>query len=336
MAIDNYLLTLIKNTGKTFNITPIIGSLSWKDSLDTLGVELSFSKAHSDEKYLAGYDVIEVGDKTILTNNGNEVFRGIITDEDIQGRTGRSYTAYDYMFYMNKSKTDPIQVNKEAASQAITRLCQKLNIGIYSIPHISTKIDAIYKDKTFAEILLDILDQSTNELGIKYKAEMKQGKLYIAKHTDLVINATYQMSYNTPTFDVGKAIGSVSKQRSIGDMRNSIIVTSSEESDLGVKALVKDSASISKYGLLQENVSVDSKDFPQAYNIAKNKLTELNKITESTSIELLGDDRVLSGRILNITEPLTKLSGTYLVKDVTHNYTNKIHKMSLTVESKVM
>lgn len=330
--IDDYKLILLKNNGTSFNITPIIGNLSWRDSIDTLGVELSFNRAHSDEQYMKGKDIIELGEKLILTNNNNEIFRGIVTDEDVQGRTGRSYTAYDYMFYMNKSKTKPLQINKETASGAITRLCGMFGIQIYSIPNIPTKIDSIYKDKTLAEIFMDILEQATNEQGIKYKAEMKQGKLYIAKYTDLELTATYQMSFNTPFFDVTKAISNVSKHRSIQDMRNSIIVTSSEESNTSIIATVKDDTNISKYGLLQENISVDSKDYPQAMNIAQNKIKELNKIVESTSIEVLGDDNVLSGRILTITEPRTKLSGKYLVKEVTHTYSNIIHKMQLTLE----
>ena len=77
---------------------------------------------------------------------------------------------------------------------------------------------------------------------------------------------------------------------------------------------------------------MDSKDIAQARNIAKNKLAELNKIAEDTSIELLGSDAVRAGRILEITEPITGLSGKYLVKECTHTYKNRIHKMSLTVE----
>jgi hypothetical protein len=87
-----------------------------------------------------------------------------------------------------------------------------------------------------------------------------------------------------------------------------------------------------KYGLLQESLSVDDKDYSQVSEIAANKLRELNRISETTSIDLLGDDRVKSGRILAITEPITKLAGYYLVKEATHTVQNSIHKMSLDIE----
>ncbi|MEC1757372.1 XkdQ/YqbQ family protein [Schinkia azotoformans] len=329
--MDNYTLFLLKNSGQKHNITGLIGNLVWKDSIDTLGMELSFDKAHSDEKYMAVHDVVELGDKLVLMNNNVEVFRGIITDESIDGRFGRSYIAFDYAFYLNKSKTI-IQFNKLKGSDSIKKLCEKFSVPIGNITQINTLINKIYKDKTVAEIIKDILDQATKEKGIKYRLEMRAGKLHIEKYTDLVITAKFQPAYNLASFDVTKAIGNVSSSRSIQDMKNSIIITSSDEKSTRVYASTQDKASISKYGLIQDVQSADDKNIAQATNIAKNQLKLLNKITEDTSIELLGNDNVRAGRILVINEPITGLSGQYLVKECEHNYKNHIHTMKLNVE----
>ncbi|WP_027399086.1 XkdQ/YqbQ family protein [Anaerovorax odorimutans] len=333
--VDNYKLMLFKND-KQYNITSMIGDLSWRDSMDTLGIELTFNKAQSDEKYMKGKDIVELGNKLILTNNKTEIFRGIITDEDIQGKTGRSYTAYDYMFYLNKSKLKPIQINKETVTGAITRLSQLNGLQIYSIPQINIQVSKIYKDNTLAEIFNDLLERAIQETGNKYITEMYQGKLYIADIRDLIVTAKYKPASNLAGFDVTKAMGNISKQRNIQDMRNSIVVTSNEESNMSVYAEVNDGTSINNYGLLQETISAESKDMPQANNIAQNKLKELNNIAESTSITLLGNDLVKSGRILKIEEPITKLSGNYLVKDCSHSYSNRVHTMDLTIESVVI
>lgn len=333
--IDNYTLLLLKNNGQQYNITSMAGNLTWKDSIDTLGMELSFDVARNkDDKYMANYDLVEIGDKLLLSNNGIEVFRGIITDESID-RYSKSITAFDYAFYLNKSKTI-IQFNKIKANDAISQLCSKFNVAIGNIVVISTLITKIYKDKTVAEIINDILDQATKELGVKYRLEMRVGKLHIEKYTDLIVSTTFQPASNIAAFDVTKAIGSVSKNRSIQDMKNSIIITSSNEKSTRVYVNAQDSASISTYGLLQDVQSVDSKDIAQANNIAQNQLKLLNKITENTSIELLGSDLVRAGRILTIEEPKTKLSGNYLVKDCTHTYNNHVHKMQLNIESVVL
>lgn len=329
---DHYKVTILKDETQ-FDITEMIGNLSWTDNLDTLGVSLTFNKAYSDEQYMQKYDsMIDVGDKITLTNNGASVFQGIVTDESINGKFGRSYTAYDYMFYFNKSKLKPTQIKKQTASNSIADLCNQLNIPVYQICSISTVVKAIYKYKTFAEILKDILEKATQELGERYKAEMYQGKLYIEELSKLQIQTTYQLAENIAPFNPTNAISNVSKTRSIVDMSNSVIVTSSEESNTSVLATVSDSESVGKYGLLQTNISVDNKNLPQASNIAKNKLKELNRIIEDVSIDMLGDDSVKSGRIIEIIEPITKLLGKYLVTGVTHNYSNSIHTMSLNLE----
>lgn len=330
---DNYKITAFKSDGTKYNVTPIVANLSWQDSMDTLGVSMTFDKAYSDEKYMNNYDaIIDIGDKITLTNNNTLVFYGIITDESISGRFGRSYTAYDYMFYFNKSKLKPTQIKKQSVSNAITDLCKQLSIPVHKICPISTLISGIYKDKTFAEILKDIIEKATQELGKQYKVEMYEGKLYIEELSQLQIQATCQLANNLAPFNPINAIGNVSKTRSIVDMSNSVIVTSGEETSTSVIATVKDDTSITKYGLLQTNIAVDDKNLPQASNIAKNKLKELNRIIEDVSIDLLGDDNVKSGRILEIIEPITKLSGKYLVNDVTHTYSNSIHTMSLNLK----
>jgi len=328
--MDNYTLLLLKNQQK-YNITKLSQELLWRDSIDTLGMELSFNIAkNNDDIFIKNYDVTEVGDKLVLSNNGIEVFRGIITDETIN-RYSKNIVAFDYAFHLNKSKTI-IQFNKIRADEAIKQLCSKFNIPIGNITAISTLITKIYKDNTIAEIIKYILDIATKELGIQYRLEMRSGKLYIEKYMDLIVKATFKPASNLAAFDVTKAIGNISRSRSIQDMKNSIIITSSDEESTRVYASAKDDNSINKYGLLQEVQSVDDKDIAQVNNIAKNQLKLLNRITENTSIELLGSDLVRAGRILNIEEKTSGLSGNYLVKECTHTYNNRIHKMQLNIE----
>ena len=160
---------------------------------------------------------------------------------------------------------------------------------------------------------------------------MRAGKLYIEKYTDLIVKASFQPASNLVEFDVMDAIGSISKNESIQDMRNSIHISSNDEKSSRVIAIAEDTSNINKYGLLQEVESVNDKDISKASNIAKNKLNELNKVNEDISIELLGNDIVRAGRILEINNDIFGLSGYYLIKECTHTYNNGIHKMSLNV-----
>ncbi len=329
--MDNYTISLIKDNGSQRNITNINGGLIWKDSIDTLCMELSFnSTTNTEDRYMKGYDFIEIGDKAILLNNNKELFRGIIVDLGNEV-FNKNITAFDYAFYLNKSRTI-VQFNKIKADDAIKQLCGKFNVPVGNIVRIPATISKIYKDDTIADIIRDILKQATDSLGIKYRLEMRAGKLYIEKYTDLIVTPRFKPAPNIAAFNPLHAIGRISKSESIADMKNSILISSGDEKSSRVIAEAKDESSIAKFGLLQEVESVDDKDLGQAKNIAKNKLKELNKIGGDIPVSLLGDDQVRSGRILEVDNDMFKLKGQYLVKDCTHTYHNRIHTMDLTLE----
>lgn len=330
--MDNYTLLLIKDDGTKRDVTEICGNLSWRDSIDTLGMELNVEVARSHiDKYMKNNDVVFIGDKLVLLNNNKEVFRGIIADLGTQ-RYSKSVTAFDYAFYLNQSKTI-VQFNKVAAHVAIAKLCNDFGVPIGEIANIPTVINRIYKDGSISDIIKDILSIATNSLGIRYRLEMREGKFYVDKYTDLIVKPKFQPASNLANINVLDAIGGMSKTESIADMKNSILISSGDERSARVVAVTKDDKSISKYGLLQEVESVDDKDMAQANNIAKNKLKELNRVGEDISIgPLLGDDNVRSGRILEIDNDMFYLKGNYLVKDCTHSYHKGIHTMNITVE----
>lgn len=329
--MDNYTIFLIKDNGITRKITNISSGLSWRDSINTLGMELNMVQVRNiNDRYMRNYDLAETGDKIVLKNNGNEIFRGIIVNLSID-RYSKSITAFDYAFYLNQSKTI-IQFNNKRADECIKQLCNKFNVPIGNITSIPITITKIYKDKTVADIIRDILKQAIDSLGMKCRLEMRAGKLYIERYTDLIVVPKFKPAPNISSFNPLRAIGSISKTESITDMRNSILITSNDEKSSRVIAEAKDDNNIAKFGLLQEVEAIDDKNIAQARTIAKNKLKELNRIGENISIRLLGDDNVRSGRILEIENEMFNLKGRYLVKDCTHTYQNRIHTMDLTLE----
>lgn len=329
--MDDYKITLIKDSGESKDITNYSGELSWRDSIDTLGMELNFDVArNTEDRYMKSYDIVEVGDKVILTNKEKEIFRGIIVDLGTQ-RYSKSVVSYDYAFYLNQSKTI-IQFNKIRADEAIKQLCNKFNVPIGNITNIFIRITKIYKEDTISDIIKDILKMATDELGIKYRLEMREGKLYIEKYSDLIIKPKFKPASNLGSFNVLDATGDICKSESISDMRNSILISSGDEKSSKVLAEARDDINIAKFGLLQDVESVDDKDIAQAKNIANNKLKELNRVGQDISLELLGDDSVRSGRIIEVDNYMFDMKGRYLVKECTHSVQNRIHKMNITIE----
>ncbi|WP_157047245.1 XkdQ/YqbQ family protein [Alkaliphilus metalliredigens] len=309
------------------SITALVGNLTWTSHESTLGVQLNFDTAYNNIIYFPK-DLIDIGDVVVLSNDGNEVFRGIIVTEEINGEFSRHYIAFDYAFYLNKSK-GVYQFNGIQASKAIEQLLNDLNIPVANIASITTIINHIYFDKVISDIIKDILLQATQETGQRYRLEMRAGKLYIENEVDLIVNATFKLAENIESYNVTTAISNLSRRRSIEEMKNSIIIISENGESIKTVGSAKESTSIQKYGLLQEVQSVDEKDISQANHIARTLLKDLNKIFEDNSVELIGNDSVRAGRIINISEPITGMNGQYKIKSCTHNVSNGIHKMSL-------
>lgn len=310
------------NISQMVNITPIVGSISWSDDTDTLGQQLNFSTAYNDSRYFPQVS-IEPGD-TILLKNKNEIFRGTMITEGRNGAFERVFTCFDPAFYLNKSK-EVFQCNKVMADVAIKQLCARVGVPIGNIVSIPVAIKKIFNAEISA-IIKEILEICEKSTGIKYRMEMRQGKLFIEKLTDLLIQGTFFLAGRE--YDLNQSISNPSRTRTIENMKNSIKMVSDDK----VVVTVKDQSLIDKYGLLQEVQTIDQDNVAQARNIANNLLKDLGKVSEENSLDMVGHDDVRAGRLIDITEPITGMVGRYLIKNVNHNLSKGIHTMSLTLK----
>ncbi|WP_456273634.1 XkdQ/YqbQ family protein [Bacillus sp. AK031] len=309
------------------DITPITDQITWRSNKDELGVELNFGNAFGDAIHNPKKQV-NLGDMVILKDGNREVTRCIVVDEDITGRQPIPFTAFDLAYYLNESKR-VYQFNSISADQAIKRICSDYNVPIYYIVKIPTKIDKIYMNDTLSDIIKDVLLQAEADQGIHYQFEMFEGKFHVYRSKDIMIVPRHHngLIYAPNGTDVMQA---PSRKRTIKGMKNSIQVTS----DGQVLASERNNALIQSYGLLSEIVDVQEEDRPRARNIARNTLKELGRVFEENSLNMLGDSRVLAGRLIEITEPITGMKGQYMIESVQHTAQNGIHMMSLDLSMK--
>lgn len=315
------------NQSTMTNITPLIGSISWRSNTNELGEQVDFDIAFNDDRYFPKSPV-DLGSLISLRNKDKEVNRAIVITEQRKGRGTISYNCFDYAFYLNKSK-EVYQFNKLAANIAIQKVVEKAGIPIGSINCPGIPITKIYNEKAHSEVIKDILEIILQETGEKYVMEVRLNKLYIEKLSNKLISPTFKLAPNIADDLVTNAISSPSRKRSIEEMKNAIKVLLSNDNKVKVVAESKNQELISKYGLLQEVVSVDKDNIAQAKTIAENMLKEVGKIFEDNSITVPGNDDLRAGRILTIEEPLTGMSGKYLIESAQHTIKNGIHTCAL-------
>lgn len=315
---------------KDKDVTDIIGNLMWRDTVDTLGVEVDFELPINryDKKFEFLYD-ITLGDPIqILNAKGEVLVQAIIVSETPNGKI-TSFTAYDMAWYLNKS-TVIKQFKKMIGNDCVKSLCKEIGINV-EVTGLDTKIDKIYKDKAVSEVIKDIIEQCSQFNSKKFFIEFDKNKLIVSPYKKIKVFGTYEMQKDK-FININENIGGVSLSKSIVDMKNSVLVITENKGAIRTIGEEQDSKSIEKYGKLQEVVTLDEKEFSKANLVAKNELKKLNKITEDFSIDVLGDDNVKSGRVIDIDLPLFNLKGEYLIKESNHTISNHIHKISLKLE----
>ena len=315
---------------KDKDVSDIIGNLTWRDTVDTLGVEVDFELPINryDKKFEFLYD-ITLGDPIqILNAKGEVLVQAIIVSETPNGKI-TSFTAYDMAWYLNKS-TVIKQFKKMIGNDCVKSLCKEIGIDV-EVSGLDTKIDKIYKDKAVSEVIKDIIEQCSQFNSKKFFIEFDKNKLIVSPYKKIKVFGTFEMQKDK-FININENIGGVSLSKSIVDMKNSVLVVTENKGAIRTIGEEQDSKSIEKYGKLQEVVTLDEKEFSKANLVAKNELKKLNRITEDFSIDVLGDDNVKSGRVIDIDLPLFNLKGEYLIKESNHTISNHIHKISLKLE----
>lgn len=312
------------------DVSDIIGNLTWRDTVDTLGVEVEFelpvNRYDKDFEFL--YD-ITLGDPIqILNDKGETLVQAIIVTETPNGKI-TNFTAYDMAWYLNKS-TVIKQFKKMIGNDCVKSLCKEIGIKV-EVSGLDTKIDKIYKDKTISDVIKDIIEQCSQFNSKKFFIEFDNGTLKIMPYKKIKVFGQFEIQKDK-FININENIGGVSLTKSIVDMKNSVLVITENKGAIRTIGQEQDTNSIEKYGKLQQVVTLDEKEFSKANLVAKNELKKLNRITEDFSIDVLGDDKVKSGRVIDIDLPLFNLKGEYLIKESNHTISNNIHRINLKLE----
>lgn len=322
-----HTLHMLKD-GKLVNVTPIVGNISWRSSKDELGQQLTFEVAYNDAPFIPK-DPIEIGAMMILRGvSGAEVLRAIVIEQGRTGRGAKSYSCLDAAFYLNQSQAI-YQFNKQAADKALRRIAQDAGVPIGTIAPMATRIKEVYVNQTPSDIMKEILAKVHKDQGRTHRMEMRQGKLHIERQRDLLVQATFNLANNIQNIPVNRAIGAPSRKLSIENMRNRVVIVKGEKRVM----TLSDQPKINEYGLLQHIEQADEDaTAAQMRRLARTTLEELSRVFEETSVTLLGDDRVRAGRLIDLTEPVTGISGRYMISSVDHRVNGRYHVMDVDLE----
>ncbi|SET55393.1 hypothetical protein SAMN05660297_02741 [Natronincola peptidivorans] len=324
-----FRLQLVKNDGsKTYDITPIVNQFSWDSTMSLVSV-IDFSIIWNDARFIPT-NPVEVGDLIIIYKDEIEVNRGIVVKNKQSGRSPIEYTAYDYAWYLGKSKS-VYQFNNLSARQAISKILNDFGLPIGNITEMATIINKIYIQKSPAEIIQDIIKQHERQSGIKIFAEMRSGQIYIEKMRDMIVLGRFRLASNVARINVLDNPIGAERTQSIEEMRNRVKIILSKNDNYQTIALEQDTPMVSKYGLLEETFKIDEEDAAKARQAAKVLLKRLSRIHETNALNLMGDVSFKAGRLFDVVEPITGMEGRFMITNCKHEVASGFHTMNLTL-----
>lgn len=291
--------------------------ISWNNAKESLSTVFEFSVPKPDGmKYINLYTP-SIGDVFRYSGANGEYFRGIIKDVDDGGAKLNKYTAVDAGWYLNES-ADTYQFTDMRADECLKKICSDLCIPVIMMPELTTLITQIYIDKPISDVIKDIL----SKCGIGYNFDFVPEGIRFYKCIEMKAEPKFRISSNTEYKNSLQFIGEPEHSISIDGMRNSVKVIN--ETD--VLATVKDEDSISKYGFLQEIVTIGEGE--DAQTAAKQTLDSLKAAAESGG-----------GTIIEDLDSYTRAGYTvlvngiqYIIKSSQHSIKQGVHYNKLDFE----
>ena len=328
-----YRIILIKDDKET-DITEIVSDINWGESIDTVGVTLSFCVPDTVERYIPR-SLITAGDIIEVFNDEGEFIRAVVANAE-RNYPKRSIKAYDFGFYLNKNET-VIQFKDKSVSDCLKALFSKVGVGIGSICDMPAKVKGVYI-KNVNEIIRELIKIQEDNDGKKYYYEMRADRIYVFQMPTEPISCIFKPAVNVGRFDVTEkyAHSRGKYSHSIENMKNCIIaeVTSKTSGEMPEKQFIaRDEESIRKYGLLAENYKVSSDEEDNIKELANNELKKKNVLKRELSMDFIGHDNVRAARVIRVEDEYLGINDVYRIRSVSHKIKGNIHTMSCVLES---
>ena len=254
---------------------------------------------------------IKTGDLICFYDGSTKLFHGKITKRERKGETGTiSYTSYDYLLYLIRSK-GTYKFKRKTPEQITRLICKDLKIKVKSIAKTKLKIKKIlFTDKEFYNMILAAYTKASKKTGTNYQILMEGDALSVipkGKMLDVMLNQN-------------EGITESSYEETTDNMINKVAIYNSKNKKIGT---VSNKNWISTYGTFQDSMSVEKGNGKKE---AKNNLTGLEKTAALTGI---GDIRCISGYGIKIHDVDSGLDGNFWIENDSHTFENGIHMMTL-------
>jgi hypothetical protein len=313
-------LILDNKNGNMFDISDIVGEVTWKTKRKGKPSSLEFKLLKDAEVSISNGDVIgfSVAD--------NKVFYGYVFENGGNKKLEIDVTAYDQTRYLLSNDTYKF-VNKKA-SEIILKIAEDLGINVGTIEDTGYVIPTFLEDnKKLLDIMYSALEKTLTATIQNYTLYDDYGFLNLRNINNMRQTAVISDDSNLGDYDWKNSIDS--------DTYNRIkIVKDNKEANRRDVYIAEDSNSISKWGRLQYfQKADDNMNSAQISEMLDNTLKLKNRESKTLKLkDVLGTDiaydlklRAGAGVYVDIKEK--GISQFYLIEEATHKFAKGQHVM---------
>lgn len=172
----------MKITWKGNDISDLVNTVTWSGSAYSSARSLEFALPNPAGDPNVKTPNIKTGDLICFYDGSKKKFHGKVTKRERKGEAGTiSYTAYDYLLYLTRSK-GTYKFKKKTPEQITRLICKDLKIKVKNIAKTKVKIKKmLFTDKEYYNMILAAYTKARKKTGTNYQILMEGDQLSVIK-----------------------------------------------------------------------------------------------------------------------------------------------------------
>jgi hypothetical protein len=213
----------------------------------------------------------------IVDDVEGEIFRGMVTDRELDSSQEIRFIAYDFMFHLLKSKAS-YNFQNVTPEQVVNIVCSEVRISTNIIASTGIPINRIVKNKGLYNIIMECYTEASKQNNKQYYPIMKSNKLNVIEKGQIVSGYTLQAETNITELNYKDSISSMVNRVKIYDA-NGNYVSKVENTDW-----------VNQFGVLED--SYETEKDKDTNNTATNMLYGLDT---DVTVDALGNVNCITG-----------------------------------------
>ncbi|MBW9158868.1 XkdQ/YqbQ family protein [Clostridium tagluense] len=237
--------------GVTTNITNVVKTISNSGDKSQVTRKIDIALAYPIWDRNQPRTQVSPGTKIWMLKDGKEIFRGVVWTRGLKSSSEElTFTAYDYLIYLSKSKVT-YNFKNITPEVATTKICGELGISVGTLASTGIKVSRLIAQQTGYDAIMQMYTQASKTNGKKYVPIMDGTKLNVIEKGKVIVD--YILT--TQLDGIGNNIGDVDYQDTLDNMINRVKVYNDKNVYIGG---VSNQKSIDDNGLIQDNYTKEA------------------------------------------------------------------------------